>query len=215
MLENLEKSIRKAMGGEEDIGTQDNSQASSTEETTGTNLNQEALLAEQVIPLLTDGSLEVDQEKIKDWAMAQGLLDEDAYLFAADVISAYLISLVEQVVPLLNDGSLEVDQEKIKDWAMSQGLTEDSADLFAVDVISAYLEEDEDDEEEDEEVEKSAIRSLKKMEADIYRISQGIEILGRALEVSLAIAEQNRNDVALIKSKLGIIQNTSVNPNLQ
>ncbi|KAA1292989.1 hypothetical protein C4X99_03795 [Leptospira interrogans serovar Geyaweera] len=68
-------------------------------------------LASKVTTLLDAGSITADTDKIKEWAIAQGVSEESATNFASDVVDAYFDDTADEIQKSEN-GSEENEKEK-------------------------------------------------------------------------------------------------------
>ncbi|EKR56546.1 hypothetical protein [Leptospira interrogans] len=73
-------------------------------------------LASKVTTLLDAGSITADTDKIKEWAIAQGVSEESATNFASDVVDAYFDDTADEIQKSEN-GSEENEKKKEEEKA--------------------------------------------------------------------------------------------------
>lgn len=154
-------------------------------------------LAEEITGLLDAGNITADTEKVSAWAQSKGLSAENAMDFASSVIDAYL-------------GEDEEGEEE------GEGEEEDHAEP---DADNMGGESDNDEDNEDEETMKSGIKYLESLEATINALGEQLaeiqksnSILAAGLHSLIESGEKQSEEMTLLKSKLGIISATPVNP---
>ncbi|MDI7224608.1 hypothetical protein [Leptospira santarosai] len=69
-------------------------------------------LATKVTDLLDAGSITADVEKIKEWAIAQGVGEESAQTFASDVVDAYFDDTTDEIQKSENGSEVDRDETK-------------------------------------------------------------------------------------------------------
>lgn len=170
--------------------------AEETGATPDSNGNPDILqLAEEITGLLDAGNITADTEKVSAWAQSKGLSAENAMDFASSVIDAYL-------------GEDEEGEE--------EGEEEDHAEP---DADNMGGESDNDEDNEDEETMKSGIKYLESLESTINALGEQLaeiqksnSILAAGLHSLIESGEKQSEEMTLLKSKLGIISTTPVNP---
>ncbi|MCG6170234.1 hypothetical protein [Leptospira sanjuanensis] len=140
-------------------------------------------LASKVTTLLDQGAVKPESENVKDWAMAQGVGEEDAKTFANDVIDAYFEDTSNTDVSKSEFGSAENEEEKEEEEKKKKEKAK---------------------KEEEKEIEKS--KTISEIQSTLEILKAGQETLAAAIEHLLDRAEDTakiKKDFQTLKSELG------------
>ncbi|TGM04853.1 hypothetical protein EHQ76_07365 [Leptospira barantonii] len=152
-------------------------------------------LASKVTTLLDAGSISADTEKITEWAIAQGVSEENAKTFATDVVDAYFEDTADDMVNKSELGSdseanEEETGEKLKDKKKREK------------------------EEKDKEIEKSQRTFLSNIQNTLEVLKSNQETLAAAIEHLLDRSEENsklNTEFQKLKSELASLSNRPAN----
>ncbi|PJZ51525.1 hypothetical protein [Leptospira adleri] len=156
-------------------------------------------LASQVTTLLDSGSVVPETDKVKEWAIAQGISEGEAASFADDVIDAYFDD---------NDGNEIAKSELTESEKKSK---EGEAEKEEKDKKKKKSEEES---EKEKEVEKARLEFISEIQNTLEVLKSGQETLAAAIEHLLDTAEDNSQlskEVQTLKSEIGALANRPAN----
>ncbi|RHX90250.1 hypothetical protein DLM76_20520 [Leptospira yasudae] len=165
-------------------------------------------LASKVTTLLDSGSVLPETDKVKEWAVAQGVSDSDAGSFAEDVISAYF------------DDSEDEDSEVNKSELGSEveRENEDEEEGEGEKKKNKEKEKKKEEAEKEKEIEKAKLAFFQEFKSTLEILKSGQETLAAAIELLLDRAEETEElsaTVQKLKSEIGSISekpNSEKNP---
>ncbi|RHX83238.1 hypothetical protein [Leptospira stimsonii] len=162
-------------------------------------------LASQVTTLLDSGTVVPETDKVKEWAIAQGISEGEAASFADDVIDAYFDD---------NDGNeiakseLVDSEKKSKEGEAEEGGESEKDDEKEVNDKKKKKREEES--EKEKEVEKARLEFISEIQNALEVLKSGQETLATAIEHLLDTAEDNSQlskEVQTLKSEIGALAN--------
>lgn len=162
-------------------------------------------LASQVTTLLDSGSVVPETDKVKEWAIAQGISEGEAASFADDVIDAYFDD---------NDGN-EIAKSELgeSEKKSKEGKTEEESESEKDDKKEEKdkkKKKSEEESEKEKEVEKARLEFISEIQNTLEVLKSGQETLAAAIEHLLDTAEDNSQlskEVQTLKSEIGALAN--------
>ncbi|MCG6195657.1 hypothetical protein LFX25_20655 [Leptospira sp. FAT2] len=162
-------------------------------------------LASKVTTLLDSGSVLPETDKVKEWAVSQGVSDSEAGSFAEDVINAYFDDSDDEDEEV---NKSELGSEKDNDEEEEEGEDKESKEKKKKEKEKKKKEE----EEKEKEIEKAKLEFFKEFKNTLEILKSGQETLAAAIEHLLDRAEETEelsNSVQKLKSEIGTL---AVNP---
>ncbi|TGM99738.1 hypothetical protein [Leptospira yasudae] len=161
-------------------------------------------LASKVTTLLDSGSVLPETDKVKEWAVSQGVSDSEAGSFAEDVINAYFDdSGDEEEVNKSELGSEKNDDEE------EEGEDKESKEKKKKEKEKSKKEEEE---EKEKEIEKAKLEFFQEFKTTLEILKSGQETLAAAIEHLLDRAEETEELVTSVHKLKSEIGNLAVNP---
>ncbi|ULH29225.1 hypothetical protein [Leptospira weilii] len=148
-------------------------------------------LASKATTLLDAGSIAADTDKIKEWAIAQGVDEESATNFASDVVDAYFDDTSDEIQKSENGSDEDEEEEKKKEQFKKK-----------------------DKEDEREEIEKAQISFIFNVQNALEVLKSNQETLAAAIEHLLDRSEENlkfKDDFLKLKSDFTGLSNRPAN----
>ncbi|UPY81124.1 hypothetical protein FH581_023000 (plasmid) [Leptospira weilii] len=148
-------------------------------------------LASKATTLLDAGSIAADTDKIKEWAIAQGVDEESATNFASDVVDAYFDDTSDEIQKSENGSDEDEEEEKKKEQFKKK-----------------------DKEDEREEIEKAQISFIFNVQNALEVLKSNQETLAAAIEHLLDRSEENtkfKDEFQKLKSELGELSKRPAN----
>ncbi|WP_078129761.1 hypothetical protein [Leptospira alexanderi] len=165
-------------------------------------------LASQVTTLLDSGSVVPETDKVKEWAIAQGISEGEAASFADDVIDAYF-----------DDNEIAKSElgESGKKKENKEGEEEESSESEKDDKKEEKdnkKKKSGEESEKEKEVEKARLEFITEIQNTLEILKAGQETLAAAIEHLMDTAEDNSQlskEVQTLKSEIGALANRPAN----
>ncbi|WP_061235093.1 hypothetical protein [Leptospira weilii] len=164
-------------------------------------------LASQVTTLLDSGSVIPETDKVKEWAIAQGISEGEAESFADDVIDAYFDDNDGNEIAKSELGESEKKSKENKDDE-EEGTGSEKYDKK--EEKNKKKRKDEEESEKEKEIEKARLEFISEIQSTLEILKAGQETLAAAIEHIMDTAEDNSQlskEVQTLKSEIGALTN--------